>query len=377
MVLRAVVIGTGWSGEGHARAMQAAGIEVSALCGRTPEPARNLAIKVGVQEVRFHRRQALLEFRPEMVAISTPGIVHAEIAIFAAAQGCHIICEKPLGMNAAEARAMLYAVEQAGVKHAVGATSRYLPATVYAQSLLAQGVIGKVREIEAIHHFNTSPLLPYSWFHQLGQGGGALYVDFSHFLSQVLFITGGNFQLVKGEGRCLIERAPLGAPVHDLRQGLVPMDADQASTATWQDVDADMGYTVMARLRMPEGNIASVLFQGSETGTGRYPNALTNYGDKGVLHLPGYFFPEVVELYDRRQQAWSEMSIPEEISRAFTITEDPVQNAWTRLYQEFVLDVHGAPHQGYPTFREGWIANVIIDIARNGTGWAPVPQYPE
>jgi glutamyl-tRNA reductase len=40
MAVQAVVIGTGWAGEGHIRGLQAAGVEVVALCGRTPEPAR-------------------------------------------------------------------------------------------------------------------------------------------------------------------------------------------------------------------------------------------------------------------------------------------------------------------------------------------------
>jgi predicted dehydrogenase len=53
MTLRSIVIGTGWAGEGHTLALQAAGVEVVALCGRTPEPARAMAEKLGVKEVRF------------------------------------------------------------------------------------------------------------------------------------------------------------------------------------------------------------------------------------------------------------------------------------------------------------------------------------
>ena len=128
--------------------------------------------------------------QPDIVAIATPGHLHQEMVLAAASLGCHILCEKPLGLDAGQARAMLQAVEAAGIKHAYCTTSRYAPAALYAQRLLAAGLIGQVQEIECIHHFNLSPLTPASWFFQLSQGGGALYTDFPHFLGQVLFITG-------------------------------------------------------------------------------------------------------------------------------------------------------------------------------------------
>ena len=376
MALRAIVIGAGWAGEGHTQALRSAGVEVVALCGRTPEPARAMAQKLGVEDVRFDWRQALAELQPDIVSIATPAIAHAEIAAFAAARSCHIACEKPLGLNAAEAQAMWHAVEQAGVKHAYAATSRYAPAAVYARTLLADGLIGQVREIEAVHHFNLSPLLPYSWFLQLDQGGGALYTDFTHFLGQILFITGGKVQAATGEARRLIERAPVGAPVHDLRLATVPLDPEQAQAGEWRAVDADMGYTVMARLQMPDGNTAGALFQGSEMGTGRYSNSIAFYGSEGTLHLSGYFFSEMIEHFDRARQAWTEIAIPDKVTGSLAWTEDPVQSAWCQLFREFVADIRGEGYAGYPTFHDGWVANLVIDSVRKRSGWMPVPEWP-
>jgi glutamyl-tRNA reductase len=53
MALRAVVIGTGWAGEGHTTALREAGVDVMAMCGRTPEPARVMAKKLGIEDIRF------------------------------------------------------------------------------------------------------------------------------------------------------------------------------------------------------------------------------------------------------------------------------------------------------------------------------------
>ena len=61
--------------------------------------------------------------------------------------------------------------------------------------------------------------------------------------------------------------------------------------------------------------------------TGRYPNSLAFYGRKGALYLAAYFFPETIEYFDRCQQRWQEMQIPDDVSRLLAWTEDPVQSA--------------------------------------------------
>lgn len=373
--LRAIVIGAGWAGEGHAKALRLAGVDVVALCGRTSEPAWAMAQKLGIDDVRFDWQDALNTLHPEIVAIATPASTHYQIVLAAADLGCHIVCEKPLALNAAQAHAMLQAVERAGVRHGYCATSRYAPAAVYAQALLASGLIGRVQEIEAIHHFNTSPLSPFSWYFQLGQGGGALYNDFPHFLEQVLYLTGGTLQAVSGAARQLIDRVPVGAPIHDLRLGFVPLNPRQAEAGEWQSVDADMGYTIMARLQMPDGGVASVLWQASEMASGRHPNSLTFYSSHGALQLTGYFFPETVEHFDSARQYWQEIQIPDEVSSLLAWTEDPVQSAWHQFMREFVADVRGEGRSDHPTFHNGWVANTVIDIVRSGRGWIEVPEW--
>ncbi len=378
MALRAIVVGTGWAGEGHSKALRSAGVDVVALCGRTPEPTQILAKKLGIGDVRFDWREAITTLQPDIVAIATPASVHCEIALMAAQLGCHILCEKPLGLNAAQARAMLQAVEQAGVKHGYGATSRYAPAAIYAQTLLAAGLIGQVQEVESIHHFNTSPLSPYSWYFQLSQGGGALYNDFPHFLEQVLFMTGGTLQAVSGTARRLVDQVPVGPPIHDLRLGFVPLHPKQAEAGAWQTVDVDLGYTILARLQLADGGTADVLWQASEMAPGRYPNALTFYGSKGSLHLAGAFFSETIEHFAPKghptQQRWQEIQIPDEVNQLLAWTEDPVQSAWHQFMREFVADVRGEGYSGYPTFRDGWLANRIIDSVRSGQGWVAIAE---
>src|SRR5262245_21843461 len=102
------IIGLGF-GRAHIAGFQAAGCAVTAVCQRDMETARQVAGRYGVPMV-FDRWEQLLErARPDIVAIATPPSLHLPIATAAFAAGAHVLCEKPLSMDAAEGRAMLTA----------------------------------------------------------------------------------------------------------------------------------------------------------------------------------------------------------------------------------------------------------------------------
>lgn len=378
MTLRAVVIGTGWAGEGHTIALRASGVEVVAMCGRTPEPAKAMASKLGIQDVRYDWSQALAELKPDIVAIATTAAPHYEMALTAAELGCHIICDKPLGLNPTESQAMLLAVERAGIKHAYGATGHYGPAIAHIQTLLSDGLVGTVREIEAISYSYISvvPLMPYNWFHRLEQGGGLLYNGFTHALARLLRITGGQVQSVAGQARRLIERAPVGPRIHDFRDAFGPgIDPVQAERGEWCEVDADFGYTAMLKLQLPGGQIANALFQSSLCAKSLWPEHIAVYGSKGTLHLNRS--DESIQFFNPESNTWTEMAIPQAILASVPQIENRVQRDWNQLFQDFVADVRGEGYGGYPTFRDGWIASEVIEIIRSGQGWQSVPKHPE
>lgn len=373
MTLRAMVIGTGWAGEGHTNALRAAGVEVVAMCGRTPEPAYAMAEKLGITNLCFDWRAALDEFKPEIVTLATPAGPHCEMAEAAARHGCHIMCDKPLATNAAGARAMVRAVENAGVKHAYGTTSRYAPAALYTRTLLAEGIIGQVREIEYISHFTLSPMLAFHWYHRLSQGGGVLNNLFTHQLGQVLGMTSGQVEAAAGEARRLVERAPAGPVVHDCRDFWGnTVDWEEAERGEWHEVDADWAYTVMAKLAMPDGTTASALFQGSAGGVSFNPSYLAFYGSEGTLHLTGPNAPDRIQRFNPGSWEWNEIPIPQEIFESLPQVEDSVQRDWNQLFREFITDIRGEGYSGYPTFYDGLLAAEIIEIARSGKSFTPL-----
>ena len=97
--------------------------EVVAFCQRTKDKAEALAGEFGVPHVYTDYRGLLAHQGLDAVSIVAPPHVHAEIVAAAVHEGLHLLCEKPLAMNAAEAEAML---KQAEARRA-GAHDRFQP----------------------------------------------------------------------------------------------------------------------------------------------------------------------------------------------------------------------------------------------------------
>lgn len=377
MALRAIVVGAGWAGEGHVLGLRDAGVEVVALCGRTPEPAHRRAAQLGVDAVRFDWRAAIEEFRPDIVSIGVPAIPHREMVEFAAAAGCHIVCEKPLATSAADALAMFEAVERAGVKHGYAATGCYSSAIIHAQALIAQGAIGQLREVDSVLRWFLQPsTLPFCWLHQFGQGGGLLNNVFVHKLAQVLRATGGTVRRAAGEARADHQPVPLGPPIHDFRELFGPIEGWNPAQATeWRQADADMAFTVTAQIHMPDGNDVNALFRASIFGTTPHPEHLAFYGDAGALYMRGeHGQPDTIQRFVPERQAWEDVPIPPEVIAAQPTTEDLVQRCWNQFFREFAADVRGEGYAGYPTFHDGWAAAEVIDIARAQAGWTALSE---
>src|SRR5437588_7195432 len=87
---------------------------LKAVCARNADRARSFAAKWGYESIETDWRKVVESPEIDLVDIASPNDTHAEIAIAAAKAGKIVMCEKPLGRNAAESEAMTRAVEQAG-----------------------------------------------------------------------------------------------------------------------------------------------------------------------------------------------------------------------------------------------------------------------
>jgi myo-inositol 2-dehydrogenase/D-chiro-inositol 1-dehydrogenase len=171
------LVGYGFMGRAHSNAfLQAPRFfnlsyqpVLKAMCARNPDRAKTFAANWGYETVESDWR-ALVE-RPDidLIDIASPNDTHAEIAIAAARAGKMVLCEKPLGRNADEARQMVEAVRAAGVPNMVWYNYRRVPAVTLIKSLNDSGRLGRV------FHYRAKFLQDWTISRDLPQGGEGLW----------------------------------------------------------------------------------------------------------------------------------------------------------------------------------------------------------
>ena len=140
------IIGLGF-GRAHVAGFQAAGCQVVAVCQRDTTAAKSLADKYGVPGVFGQWEELLAKARPDIVVIATPPHLHHRIALAAFAQGAHVVCEKPLSMNRAEADAMVAAAAKAKRVAMTGFNWRFIPGMTRLNALVREGGLGRIFHI--------------------------------------------------------------------------------------------------------------------------------------------------------------------------------------------------------------------------------------
>ncbi len=136
----------------HGRAILHSGLgRIVAVCDADEDLARRQAAEYGLPAERaFSRYQDLLDCSEvEAVTIGTPNDLHAAIVIAAAQAGKHVLCEKPIALDTAEALAMLEAVRRAGVRHMTAFTYRFVPAMRYLRAVVQAGELGTLRMVRS------------------------------------------------------------------------------------------------------------------------------------------------------------------------------------------------------------------------------------
>jgi predicted dehydrogenase len=190
--LRAVVIGPGFIGMVHADALRRNGVEVVAFVGSGSETGRARADAFGVPY--FDSLENALAAEPfDCVHITTPNYLHAPLAREAIAAGKHVVCDKPLAMNADEGEDLLRLANAAGVVHAVNFNFRFYTLVRQMHEMVQSGALGT---IYLIHGGYLQDWLLYAtdWNWRLDpELGGSLraVADIgSHWLDLVGFVTG-------------------------------------------------------------------------------------------------------------------------------------------------------------------------------------------
>ena len=187
-----------------------AGYEMKAICGRDEQGVRDAASRFGWESWETDWRRLVARDDIDMVDINTPNDSHKEIALAAIANGKHVLCEKPLALNLADAREMLEAAEKAGVKHGVFFNYRFLPAVQLAKKIIDEGRIGEIHHYRAayLQDWLIDPNAPMAWRLRKETSGSGAHGDINaHCIDLARFLI-GEFDRVVGHSRTFVKERP-------------------------------------------------------------------------------------------------------------------------------------------------------------------------
>jgi predicted dehydrogenase len=142
--IRAGIIGVGFMGTVHSRAIQRSGGVLVGAVGSTPEKSREATGRLGAERP-METVEELLAADLDVVHICTPNSSHAPLVRAAIAAGKHVICEKPLAVSRAEAEDLVALAAEAGVTATVPFVYRFYPTVREARHRVAAGTSGAVR----------------------------------------------------------------------------------------------------------------------------------------------------------------------------------------------------------------------------------------
>ncbi|SHN46182.1 Gfo/Idh/MocA family protein [Cryptosporangium aurantiacum] len=227
--LRVAVVGLGWMGQVHARAWTRLpqhypdlGLRPRLVAAADPVPSlRALASSYGFDDFVDDWRVLVARNDLDVVSVTGPNHVHRDVGVAVARAGKHLWIEKPAGRNAAETAEIAAAVEAAGVCSAAGFNYRNAPAVSLARSLVADGRLGRVEQVDVrfLADYSAHPQGALSWrFFTETAGSGVLGDLVCHGTDLARYVVGELTELVADEGRFIASRPkPAAAGSHFAR----------------------------------------------------------------------------------------------------------------------------------------------------------------
>ncbi|MBX3608012.1 MAG: Gfo/Idh/MocA family oxidoreductase [Piscinibacter sp.] len=167
-----------------------AGQEPVAVCSRNAERARQFATAMGLQASYTELGSFLREGRFDAVYVSSTNELHCEQTLAALAAGCHVMCEKPLAMNRADAARMNDAARHAGRVLATNHHLRAQAAHRMVRDIVASGALGHVHGVQVSHAVFLPPHLQGWRLDAPGAGGGVVLDILVHNADLLRFLLG-------------------------------------------------------------------------------------------------------------------------------------------------------------------------------------------
>jgi predicted dehydrogenase len=349
-------IGVGLIGTGFARNAQAPafsvceGAEMVAVCSGQFENAQRLAAEFNIEHALENYEQLLALDEVELVVVSTPPSLHHPITMAALSAGKHVICEKPMAMNAGQARQMTEAAESRPAQLAIiDHELRFNPTWRRMKELVDDGFLGDLYHVSVTisSGFRHSAQRPWNWWSQKSAGGGLLGALGSHAIDALRWLF-GEIEAVCGAVETLVT------------------ERRDAASGEMKPNETDDYCAFLLRFAGQEGRAAhgTVLLSALFASGGK--NQVMAAGSRGTLVLDG---EETLLGALGYNQQFEDMSLGD---RALEISVVP-NNIWARSFYHLARETVQALREDRAeiahaaTFADGLRCQEVIDaVLRSG-----------
>jgi predicted dehydrogenase len=350
------VVGGGFMGEVHTRAIRAAGATVAGVASSSAASSGRASARLGVPAFAS-TEQLLLDPDVDVVHICTPNTTHAELALSALAAGKHVVCEKPIATTVDDARRIQRVAAETGLTVAVPFVYRFHPMVREAADRVCRGGLGTVHSVQACY-LQDWLLEPgdddWRVDQQLG-GPSRAFADIgSHLCDLVEFVLGERIGRLSARTRTVLPQRG-GQPV--LTEDLVALLFETAS--------GTLGTAMVSQMAAGRKNRLALEVMGTEASIAFDQEA-----------------PDTLWLGQRRESRTL-------VRDAATLSEDaarlaivPVghpmgyQDAFNAFVRDAYLTLGGGEAHGLPTAADGVRAAVltsaVLTSASAGGEWADV-----
>jgi len=197
--IRIGIIGTGFARTVQIPAFRMCeGAEIVSVASAKLTNAKSCAEEFSIPHFTDNWRETIAREDVDLVCITSPPKFHREQALFGFRSGKHILCEKPMAMNSAEALEMLRVSKEKNVLSLIDHELRFLTGRKRAFEIIRSGEIGKIRHAKynfrAPHRGDVN--LPWTWWSDEKEGGGALGAIVSHVFDTLRWFSGSEISSV-------------------------------------------------------------------------------------------------------------------------------------------------------------------------------------
>lgn len=345
------IIGIGIVGAGFARTTQIPGFrnckgaQVVAIASRHREHAASVAQEFGIEHVASDWKDLVARDDIDLVSVVTPPATHMEITLAALEQRKAVLCEKPMAMNAAEARRMTDLAREVDVLALIDHELRFLSSRRKMRAMLHSGAIGTVRHCNYVFRSDYRGVLgTWDWWSDAAMGGGTLGAIGSHAVDSFRWLLNAEIS----EVCCVLSTHVAERP--DKTSGTMrPVTSDDT-------VRMLLRFTETPLTRDTTGSVSLSVVE-----SGKLQNQLEVYGSSGALMVE-----EGGELWHSPAGSGS--------WRPVQVDQDPVgagmrEGSWSRGFTAFSCAIVNALREGRKsvegaaTFEDGCRVQLVLDAA--------------